>query len=98
MTQVAEKHQPWTSVLEERPTTGPRWLQEIRDRGAAFRAAWIPDRPQRGVAVYERVADCRGGPGPGARLDDSRSQPARHVPVCRCAAQARLRERPLRRS
>ena len=35
MTQVAEKHQPWTSVLEERPTTGPRWLQEIRDRGAA---------------------------------------------------------------
>ena len=35
MTQVAEKHQPWTAVLEERPTTGPRWLQEIRDRGAA---------------------------------------------------------------
>ena len=23
MTQVAEKHQPWTSALEERPTTGP---------------------------------------------------------------------------
>jgi Fe-S cluster assembly protein SufD len=35
MTQVAEKHQPWMAALEERPTTGPRWLQEIRDRGAA---------------------------------------------------------------
>jgi Fe-S cluster assembly protein SufD len=35
MTQVAEKHQPWTAALEERPSTGPRWLQEIRDRGAS---------------------------------------------------------------
>jgi Fe-S cluster assembly protein SufD len=35
MTQLAEKHQPWVTALEERPTTGPRWLQEIRDRGAA---------------------------------------------------------------
>jgi Fe-S cluster assembly protein SufD len=34
MTQVVEKHQPWAAALEQRPTTGPRWLQEIRDRGA----------------------------------------------------------------
>jgi Fe-S cluster assembly protein SufD len=36
MTQLAEKHQPWTAALEERPGTGPRWLQEIRDRGASL--------------------------------------------------------------
>jgi Fe-S cluster assembly protein SufD len=35
MTQVAEKHQPWVAALEQRPTTGPRWLQDIRDRGAS---------------------------------------------------------------
>jgi Fe-S cluster assembly protein SufD len=35
MTQVAEKHQPWVAALEERPTTGPGWLQEIRDHGAS---------------------------------------------------------------
>jgi Fe-S cluster assembly protein SufD len=35
MSQVAEKHQPWVTALEDRPTSGPRWLQEIRDRGAS---------------------------------------------------------------
>jgi Fe-S cluster assembly protein SufD len=35
MTQLAEKHQQWTAALEERPASGPQWLQEIRDRGAA---------------------------------------------------------------
>ena len=35
MTQVAEKHQSWAAALEQRPVTGPRWLQEIRERGAS---------------------------------------------------------------
>jgi Fe-S cluster assembly protein SufD len=34
MTQLAEKETPWMTALEERPTTGPRWLQELRDQGA----------------------------------------------------------------
>jgi Fe-S cluster assembly protein SufD len=34
MTQVVEKHQPWVAALEQRPTTGPRWLEELRDRAA----------------------------------------------------------------
>ena len=34
MTQLAEKQTPWMTALEERPTTGPRWLQDIRDQGA----------------------------------------------------------------
>ena len=35
MTQVAEKLQPWLAALDERPQGGPRWLQDLRDRGAA---------------------------------------------------------------
>jgi Fe-S cluster assembly protein SufD len=43
MTQLVEKHAPWTAALEERPTTGPRWLQEIRDLGASrFTALGFP--------------------------------------------------------
>jgi Fe-S cluster assembly protein SufD len=34
MTQVAEKLQPWLAVTDERPRTGPRWLQDLRDRAA----------------------------------------------------------------
>jgi Fe-S cluster assembly protein SufD len=35
MTQVAEKLQPWLAALDERPQGGPRWLQDLRDRGAS---------------------------------------------------------------
>jgi Fe-S cluster assembly protein SufD len=39
MTQVAEKLQPWLAALERRPQGGPRWLQDLRERGAARFAA-----------------------------------------------------------
>ncbi len=39
MTQVADKLQPWLDAVEERPHGGPRWLQDLRDRGAARFAA-----------------------------------------------------------
>src|SRR3954452_3739174 len=39
MTQVVEKHSPWQTALEERTTSGPAWLEELRSRGAARFAA-----------------------------------------------------------
>src|SRR3954464_5927913 len=39
MTQVVEKLQPWLATIERRPHGGPRWLQDLRDRGAARFAA-----------------------------------------------------------
>ena len=43
MTQVAEKLQPWLAALDQRPRGGPRWLQDLRDRGAArFTALGFP--------------------------------------------------------
>ena len=39
MSQVADKLQPWLAALEQRPQGGPRWLQDLRDRGAARFAA-----------------------------------------------------------
>ena len=38
MTQVAEKLQPWLGAIEERPKGGPRWLQDLRERGAKLRS------------------------------------------------------------
>jgi Fe-S cluster assembly protein SufD len=35
MTQLAEKIQPGVAALEQRPTSGPRWLQDLRDRAAS---------------------------------------------------------------
>ena len=35
MSQVADKLQPWLAALEQRPQGGPRWLQDLRDRGAS---------------------------------------------------------------
>src|SRR5687767_13383485 len=35
MTQVIDKLQPWLAALEERPQGGPRWLQDLRERGAS---------------------------------------------------------------
>jgi Fe-S cluster assembly protein SufD len=39
MTQVAERLQPWLAAIEQRPQGGPRWLQDLRDRGASRFAA-----------------------------------------------------------
>ncbi len=39
MTQVMEKLQPWLAAVEDRPQGGPRWLQDLHDRGAARFAA-----------------------------------------------------------
>ena len=39
MAQVVEKLQPWLAAIERRPYGGPRWLQDLRDRGAARFAA-----------------------------------------------------------
>jgi Fe-S cluster assembly protein SufD len=35
MTQLADKLQPWIAAIDDRPQGGPRWLQELRDRGAS---------------------------------------------------------------
>ena len=43
MTQVAEKTSAFVQALEKRPTGGPRWLDDLRARGAAkFTALGIP--------------------------------------------------------
>src|SRR4029078_10157009 len=43
MTQVMEKLQPWVGALGGRAQGGPRWLQDLRDRGAArFSALGFP--------------------------------------------------------
>ena len=43
MAHVAEKLQPWLAVLDRRPQGGPRWLQDLRERGAArFSALGFP--------------------------------------------------------
>ncbi len=39
MAQVVEKLQPWLTAVDRRPHGGPRWLQDLRDRGAARFAA-----------------------------------------------------------
>ena len=39
MAQVVEKLQPWLAAIERRPHGGPRWLQDLRDRGATRFAA-----------------------------------------------------------
>ena len=44
MTQAAEKIQPWIAALEQRPHSGPRWLQDMRDRAATrFVALGFPN-------------------------------------------------------
>jgi Fe-S cluster assembly protein SufD len=43
MSQVAEKTSSFVSALEQRPQGGPRWLEDLRSRGAArFTALGIP--------------------------------------------------------
>ena len=44
MTQVAEKPTVFAHALEKRPTGGPRWLDDLRGRGAArFAALGVPN-------------------------------------------------------
>jgi Fe-S cluster assembly protein SufD len=43
MAHVVEKLQPWLAAIDARPEGGPRWLQDLRDRGAArFTALGFP--------------------------------------------------------
>jgi Fe-S cluster assembly protein SufD len=43
MAQVVERLQPWLAAIDARPQGGPRWLQDLRDRGAArFTALGFP--------------------------------------------------------
>ena len=43
MTQVAEKPTAFALSLEKRPQGGPRWLEDLRARGAAkFAALGVP--------------------------------------------------------
>ena len=43
MTQVVDRLQPWLVALEEKPQGGPRWLQDLRERGASrFSALGFP--------------------------------------------------------
>ena len=43
MAHVVEKRQPWLAAVDARPQGGPRWLQDLRDRGAArFTALGFP--------------------------------------------------------
>src|SRR5690348_8426841 len=43
MTQLAEKVSPFAAAIEKRPTGGPRWLDDLRSRGAArFAALGLP--------------------------------------------------------
>ena len=62
MTQVAEKASAFASALEKRPQGGPRWLDDLRARGAAkFTALDVPQDHMLLVVQHEVF-------GHGARL------------------------------
>jgi Fe-S cluster assembly protein SufD len=72
MTQVAEKPTVFAQALEKRPQGGPRWLEDLRSRGAArFTALGIPtvrDEEWRftNVAVLNSIEFAPAGPMSGA--------------------------------
>ena len=72
MTQVAEKPTVFATALEKRPTGGPRWLDDLRSRGAAkFAALGIPtvrDEEWRftNVTALNSIDFALGGPISGA--------------------------------
>ena len=72
MTQLADKLQPWIAAIEARPQGGPRWLQELRDRGAArFAALGFPttrDEEWRFTSVAT-IASTEFRLAPAKRLD-----------------------------
>ena len=67
MAQVMEKLQPWLAAVERRPHGGPRWLQDLRDRGAArFSALGFPtvrDEDWRFTNIAP-IANTEFGPAP----------------------------------
>ena len=67
MAQVMEKLQPWLAAVERRPHGGPRWLQDLRDRGAArFSALGFPtvrDEEWRFTNIAP-IANTEFGPAP----------------------------------
>ena len=74
MAQVMEKLQPWLAAVERRPHGGPRWLQDLRDRGAArFSALGFPtvrDEDWRFTNIAP-IANTEFGPAPvDARVNE----------------------------
>ena len=97
MTQLAEKETPWMTALEERPTTGPRWLQDIRDQGAErFARLGFPtvrNEEWRFTSVSQ-IAGAELSLAPASLpLDEARLET---LPLRRRAAPAGVPERPLR--
>jgi Fe-S cluster assembly protein SufD len=72
MTQLAEKPSVFAQALEERPSGGPRWLEDLRARGAArFAALGIPtvrDEEWRftNVTALNSIEFAQAGPISGA--------------------------------
>jgi Fe-S cluster assembly protein SufD len=73
-TQIADKLQPWLAALEQRAQGGPRWLQDLRDRGAArFAQLGFPsvrDEEWRFTSVAP-IAGTEFQPAPHERLDEA---------------------------
>ena len=98
MTQVAEKLQPWLAAIEQRPQGGPRWLQDLRDRGAArFSALGFPtvrDEEWR----FTNVAPIAGAEfrPTGADAAHATEDELSRLPLQRRRASHGHRERPLR--
>jgi Fe-S cluster assembly protein SufD len=71
MTQVVDKLQPWLAALEERPQGGPRWVQDLRERGASqFSLLGFPttrDEEWRFTGVSP-IASTEFRPAPQARI------------------------------
>ena len=76
MAQVIEKLQPWMAALEQRPQEGPRWLQDMRARGAAaFTDLGFPttrDEEWRFTSVAPIAsAELQPAPHAGVEIDES---------------------------
>src|SRR4051812_28648137 len=74
MTQVVEKHSPWLTALEERLTSGPAWLEELRSRGAArFAALGFPTvrNEEWRFTNVAPIARAELSPAPAVAVDDA---------------------------
>src|SRR4051794_41983126 len=94
MSQVAEKPGVFAGALEKRPTGGPRWLDDLRNRGAAKFAAlgvptvrdeeWrFPHRPPLDGVDFAPRGAVSGAPGPPDGLaftHPPHPPPPRHSP------------------
>ncbi len=73
MTQVAEKIQPWLATLDKRPTSGPRWLQDVREESAAsFAEAGFPTTRQEEwrFTSVSGIAQAEWTAAPASRLSE----------------------------